>query len=543
MKADFIFYGGKVHTVDADDRICEAVVVAGDRIVFAGSDADAFAFAGISPDEIPSGDGPRLINLNGKSLVPGLIDSHLHTAVFGANAMAVDCRSPGVSSIDDIKRLIAEAAAKAPAGTWIRGWGYDHSKLKEKRHPNRWDLDEAAPENPVMISRVCAHISTHNSMSLALAGIGDHDDPPADGGAYEKIDGVVSGVMFENAHMNMMKVAALGKDELVDAIETAGRFLISEGITSVHDSGGYGAVQMRAVQEAIETGRMKVRMNMMIFSFVDNLDFVNDWLKVGSNTGLGNDRLRIGPLKIMIDGSSSGPTAATRKPYTSNPDDSGIMSLSQAQIDDVVLRAQKAGWQMTCHAVGDRAIDAMLTAYEKANEACPRKDARHRIEHCAMMTEGLLERVRALGVIPVPQPVFLYEFGDGYFINYGRERADMMFPCASFLRAGVPIAGSSDCPITFSNPMLNIYMAVNRRTQTGQHIGGDESITVAEALRAFTMGGAYASFEEDIKGSIETGKLADLVVLSDDLYAVPSEKIRSIRAELTMIGGEIVYEK
>jgi predicted amidohydrolase YtcJ len=300
---------------------------------------------------------------------------------------------------------------------------------------------------------------------------------------------------------------------------------------------------MRAVQEAIASGRMKIRMNMMIFSFVDNLAFVDDWLKVGVHTGFGNDRLRIGPLKIMIDGSSSGPTAATRAPYASNPNDSGIMSMSQEQIDDVVLRAQKAGWQMTCHAVGDRAIDAMLNAYEKAQKMYPRENARHRIEHCAMMTDGLLERVRALGVVPVPQPVFLYEFGDGYVVNYGPDRASRMFPCASFLNAGVPIAGSSDCPITFSDPLLNIHLAVNRETQTGQLIGGDERITVSEALRAFTMGGAYASFEEDKKGSVEVGKLADLVVLSEDLYAVPPEKIREVRAELTMIGGDIVYEK
>jgi predicted amidohydrolase YtcJ len=329
----------------------------------------------------------------------------------------------------------------------------------------------------------------------------------------------------------------------MEAMETAGKLLVREGITSVHDSGGYGPAQMQAVQEAVETGRLKLRMNMMIFSFIDNLVLYDDMLKMGVRTGFGNDRFRFGPLKIMIDGSSSGPTAATRKPYASNPEDSGIMSMTTEQIEDFVMRGHRAGWQVTCHAVGDKAIDAMLTAYEKAQKAFPRDNCRHRIEHCAMMTEGLLERVKALRIIPVPQPVFLYEFGDGYMRNYGPDRAARMFPCATFRDADVLAAGSSDCPITFSNPLLNLYMAVNRTTQTGQTIGPKECVSIEEALRLFTINGAYASFEEDIKGSIEPGKLADLAVLSENLLKTPKDRIKDLTVDLTMIGGEIVYDK
>jgi predicted amidohydrolase YtcJ len=533
-KADTIFYHGVVQTVDASGTIASAAAVSDGRILAVGEDEEVLALAGADTQKI---------DLAGRSLVPGFIDSHLHTAVFGSNALAVDCRSPGVGSVEEIKEKIREAAKTAPKGAWIRGWGYDHSKLAEKRHPNRWDLDEAAPDNPVMIARCCAHISTHNSKSLALAGIGDFDDPGAGGGAYEKIDGKVSGVMFENAHMNMMKVAGLSKEELIEAMETASSLLVREGITSVHDSGGYGPVQMRAVQEAIEKGVLKLRMNMMIFSFVDNLDFNDDMMKIGSRSGLGDDRLRLGPLKIMIDGSSSGPTAATRQPYTSNPNDSGIMSMSPEQVEDFVMRGHRGGWQVTCHAVGDKAVDAMLTAFEKAQKAYPRENCRHRIEHCAMMTEGLLERVKALGIVPIPQPVFLYEFGDGYVVNYGPERAKRMFPCKTFLDAGVIAAASTDCPVTFSNPLLNIYMAVTRTTQTGQVIAPEECISVEEAIRMYTYNGAYASFEEGVKGSIEPGKLADLVVLSEDILKTPKNAIKDVVVDLTMIGGEVVFDR
>lgn len=533
MNTDYIFFNGKVHSVDKNDSIYDAVAISSNKIIAIGSNEEILKLADEKTEKV---------DLEGKSLIPGIIDSHVHTAVHGANSLAIDCRSPGISSIEDIKEKIKEVAKKTPDGEWIRGWGYDHSKLKEKRHPNKWDLDEVAPNNPVILTRVCAHISAHNSKSLELAGIDDSSIPP-EGGEYERIDNMVSGVMFENAHMDMMKVSTPSKDELINAMKAANDLLVKEGITTVHDSGGYGKTQMNAIQEAIELGILKLRLNAMIFSFVENVNFVEDYLKVGIHTKFGSDRFRLGPLKLMIDGSSSGPTAATREPYNSNPQSSGIMSMSQEKIDDIVMRAHEGGWQMTCHAVGDKAIVAIMDAIEKAIKKYPRNNHRHRIEHCAMMTDGLMERVKELEILPVPQPVFLYEFGDGYMVNYGEDRAYRMFPSKSFIENGVLAAGSSDCPITFSNPFLNMYMAVNRRTQTGQVVNEEECISIKEALRMFTYNGAYASFEEDKKGSLEVGKLADLVVLSDDLYSVNKEDIKDITVELTMIDGEIVYKK
>lgn len=533
MKAETIFFGGPVVTVDRNDRVCGAAAVANGVILAAGTEEEIRRLA----DE-----NTEFIDLKGRSLIPGIIDSHEHTAVRGMNAAGIDCRPEAVRSIEDIKERVREAAARTPKGEWIRGWGYNDTMLIEGRHPNRWDLDEAAPDHPVSLTRVCVHISANNSKALEAAGIREDSKAP-EGGAFERKDGKISGVLFENAHMLMQKAAIPSQEEMVEAMAVVSEMLVSEGITTVHDSGGYGPGQLAAMQAAREQGRLKMRLYAMIFSFVDNLKFIDDMLNAGIHTGFGDDWLRLGPMKIMIDGSSSGPTAATREPYASNPASSGIMSMKQEEIEDIVLRAHKAGWQLTCHAVGDRAVETIIGAYEKALNASPRADHRHRVEHCAMMDDGLLKRAADLRIVPVPQPVFLYEFGDGYLKNYGEKRGGRMFPCRSELDFGLVPAGSSDCPITWSNPFLNMYMAVTRKAQTGQTIGERERITIREALRMFTINGAYASFEEDKKGSIEPGKLADLVVLSRDLYHTPDEEIRDIKADLTMVGGKIVFQR
>lgn len=531
MFADHIFYNGRVLTVDSKDSVKEAVAIKDNIIIKVGTNEEILSY---------KGDKTVVEDLAGKSLIPGFIDSHLHTAVMGANALALDLRSPGVKSIKEIKEKIREAVKKAPKGAWIRGWGYDHSKLEEQRHPNKWDLDEVAPDNPVMLTRVCAHISAHNSQSLSLAGI-TPDTVCEDPTTMEKIDGEYSGVMKENAHMAMMKVALLTKEEIIEALKASNGMLIKEGITSVHDSGGYGPVQMEAFQEASEKGLLDIRLYTMIFSFVENLNFVRDYLKIGIHTGFGNEKLKLGPIKLMIDGSSSGPTASTLEPYESNPDFSGILSHSQEEIDQVIEKAHLLGWQVTSHAVGDRAVTMIVDAIEKAIKKYPRKDHRHRIEHCAMINDELLRRIKDLGIVPIANPIFLYEFGDGYIRNYGKERAYKMFTAKSYVDRGIRAAGSSDCPITFSNPLRNISTAVNRKTQTGNVVNPEECITIQQALRMFTINGAYASFEEDYKGSIEEGKIADLAILSGSLYDTKAEEIESLKVEMTMINGKLVY--
>lgn len=532
-KADMVFKNGPVITVNEKAEIAEAVAVKGNKIAFVGKEAEVKEWIG---------EKTRIIDLKGRSLIPGFIDSHLHTALVGTNSLAIDCRSPGVSSIEDIKNLIREVVKVTPKGEWVRGWGYDDSKLAEKRHPNRWDLDEVAPDNPVVITRVCCHISTHNSKSLELAGLADDATDPV-GGVRDRENGVINGVMKENAHMQISKVSAPSKEEIITAMGAANDMLIKEGITSISDSGGFGHVQMGAIQDAVELNKLRIRINAMVFTLTDNIPMIEDYIKVGIHTGFGNDRYKLGPLKIMIDGSSSGPTAATLEPYTSKPDFSGILAMTQEQVDDIILRAHAGGWQVTSHAVGDKGVTMIVNAIEKALEKYPRENHRHRIEHCAMINDNLLDRIKKLGIVPIANPIFLYEFGDGYMVNYGQERAYKMFTAKSFFDRGIIAAGSSDCPVTFSNPILNMHLAINRETQTGQVINADERVTVEQALRMFTYNGAYASFDEDKKGTIEVGKLADLAVLSGSLYNTHTDKIMDLSVDMTIIDGEIVYQQ
>jgi predicted amidohydrolase YtcJ len=435
---------------------------------------------------------------------------------------------------------LREKASTVPEGTWVRGWGYDHSKLAENRHPTRADLDEAVPNHPVMLTRACAHISVHNSKSLELGGITD-DTPSPEGGVIGKENGRANGVMYENAHMDMMKIALPREDELRVALTRANEHFISEGITQIHDLGGYGHIQLDVMRSMSEAGELDVKIYSIFFSFIDSLGFIDGFINKGNSDELNSAKFQTGTVKLMIDGSSSGPTAATLEPYTSNPNDWGIMTMEQDQINDYVLRAHKAGYRVTCHAVGDKAVTAIVEALEKALAAHPTENRRHRIEHCAIINEDLLARIKKLGVVPVPQPAFLYEFGDGYMRNYGEKRVSNMFACKSYFDNDVICAGSSDCPVTFSNPLHGMHLAVNRVTQSGQAISQNQRISIEQALRMFTYNGAYAVFQEEHKGSIEVGKVADLTMLSESLFDCAADKLRDIKVEMTMIDGKIVY--
>ena len=534
LLADTVFINGQVITVNKNNDVVEALAVKNNKIVYVGSNGGAKPFAD---------DAAEVIDLKGRSLIPGFTDAHEHILVRGANELGVDCRSPGVKSIEDIKRLIAERAKVTPKGEWIRGWGYDHSKLAEGRHPDRFDLDEAAPDHKVLIVRVCCHIGTFNSNALKFAGVPD-DATEIAGSPVGQRNGMNNGVMFEKAYMEVIAKAQPTTDDMVEALAVANDMFLAEGITCCHDAGGHGAPSMKAFQRGVEAGRIKVRLVTMLFALMGETAAFSDlYIDSGIYTGFGNDKLKLGPIKVMIDGSSSGPTAATLEDYTSMPGNRGLICLTQEYIDDVTMRAHVAGYQMTAHAVGDKGITMIVDAIEKALKAHPRKDHRHRIEHCAMTNPELLQRIKALGIVPVPQPIFLYEFGDGYLRNYGDVRGNRMFPCGSFIREGVTIVGSSDCPVTFSNPILNMHLAVNRETQTGQLIGPDERIGIMDALRMFTYNGAWVSFDEHKRGSLETGKLADLAVLSDPLLDVAKEKIRDVKVDMTFIDGEKLYTR
>ncbi|MDO4393914.1 MAG: amidohydrolase [Bacillota bacterium] len=532
MKADLILTGGPVISIDSNDTIHRAIAIRDNKIIALGNEEYISTF---------KSDDTKIIELNGRSVVPGFIDSHIHTAVMGVNALAIDCRPSKVSSIEDIKEAVFERAKDTPKGEWIRGWGYNDQYLKEQRNPNKWDLDQVAPDNPVMLTRVCNHISAHNSRSIEIAGITNTDNfNPA---TFTRQNGEISGVMLEEGHMAMFKAALLKEEEIIEGMVAANEMLLKEGVTSIHDSGGYGPIQMNAIQNAIEQNKFKIRLYSMIFSFADNLQFVDSYLNVGIHSGMGNNHFKLGPAKLMIDGSSSGPTAATFEPYEIDPNNYGILSHSQELVDEYIIKAQERNWQITSHAVGDKGVTVIVNAIEKAMKLYPRDNSRHRIEHCAMINDDLLERIKRLNIVPICNPIFLYEFGDGYITNYGKDRAFKMFTAKSFIDKGIITAGASDCPITFSDPLMGIHLAVNRETIGGNVINPDERISPMEALRMFTYNGAYASCEEQIKGSLEVGKLADMVILDSNFLETAPDKIKELNVDMTIIDGVIEYER
>jgi predicted amidohydrolase YtcJ len=436
--AEIIFTGGQVHTVNAGNDVVEAVAISGGRTLAVGSDADIRAL---------TRPGTREVALRGRSLLPGFIDAHCHLTGLGMSTVSIDCKAPGMQSIEALQKAVYERAATQPPGTWIRGRGYDQTRLREGRHPNRDDWDTVAPDHPVIFTRTCGHIASVNSQALRVAGITDQTPDPT-GGRYDRDGGRNLGVAYETAQAPLQTAALPSAEEFSAALMRASAAYLAAGCTSVHDAGGLVGPAFGPCQDLVEAGRLKLRI--YAFATVNSLHHpVMGVLGAGTRSGLGDERLRLGAFKVMTDGSSSGPTAATREPYASDCQDCGILYWDQEGLDALLGRAHRQGFQCTVHAVGDRAIEQTLNAMARAQREFPRERLRHRIEHCAICPPDLRDRVRAQHIVPAMQPAFFWEFGDGYIRNYGRARADMMFPVKSLIAAGVPVAGSSDAPVTY----------------------------------------------------------------------------------------------
>jgi predicted amidohydrolase YtcJ len=525
-QADLILHSGRVFdSVAGAVGPATAVAISGNRILAVGGDSEVRALA-----------GPRCesIDLRGRVLVPGLIDAHCHFQGWGLAKAQIDLKAPGIRSLGDVARAVRERAAGLPPGSWVRGRGYDQGKLREGRHPDRDLLDAAAPEHPVVLTRTCGHIAAVNSRALAAMGVDERTpDPPGGRFGRRPGDGRLDGILYETAQRALQ--AALPpptEEERLEAIVAASRDYLSFGVTSVHDAGG---AEPALMQRARAQGRLLTRVYLMQVAEEGDTARDDALAEIGLVTGFGDDWLRIGPFKLFADGSSSGPTAATREPYAVDPGSRGILRITQEEADRRYAAAHARGMQVTAHAQGDHAIDIILTAIERAMAAHPRPDPRHRIEHAGIAQPDLVARMAAAGVIPVAQPVFVYEFGEGYVRDYGPRRGHRFMPCRAFLEAGVPVALSSDAPVTTADALFGLEIAVTRRSQGGPAIGADQALTWQQALVGYTWNAARAAFEEDRKGAIAPGYLADLAVLSGE----PPR----FRADLTVVDGRVAYER
>jgi predicted amidohydrolase YtcJ len=530
MIADILFYNGQVITMDDNLGVCEAIAIKDSKIIAVGTNELI---------EQLKGEKTEVINLNGKTLMPGFIDAHAHLELYGTNALGVNGKV--AQSIEELKEKLDAKVMITPSGQWVRGWGYNQNYLAEDRHPTRWDLDQVSTEHPIIVVRTCGHISVVNSKALEIAGIDENTSDPIGGKFVRDEEGVPTGALLEQAHMNMMLVAQFTGEEIMEGLKIASADFLSKGITSVHDAGGYDTTHFSYLYDAVEKGIIKQRVYVMYGGLHDAPVIVHKGIQAGIKSGLGNQYFRIGPAKVFIDGSSSGPTAKTRQPYTSNKNDSGILYLNQEELSKTLGEAHKNGWQITAHAIGDEAVEMMINSIEQALFENPRVDHRHRIEHACMVPADLLKRMKKLNIIPIPNPAFIYEFGDGYVKDYG-ERVETMFPVQSFVREGIPAAIGSDSPITSYDPMIGISAAVNRISKNGRLVGPSQRAELIEVLKMYTLNGAYASFEEDIKGSLMPGKLADIVVLDQSILDTPIDKINTLEVEMTILDGVIMYK-
>ncbi|MFE4239629.1 amidohydrolase [Peribacillus butanolivorans] len=533
MQADIVFINGEVITVDQKNKVVEAVAVKGNRISAVGSNREVKGFIG---------EETKVIDLQGKTLLPGFIDAHIHLILYGVNQLAVSCKDEHIKSIEDLLNDLKEKASTIPKGEWIRAWGFNETVVKEKRYPTIAELDAISVEHPIIVSRTCSHISVVNSKALEIAEINENSENPTGGIIEKDKTGRFTGRLIETANMIMTEIASYTESELMKAVKIASEHFVAAGITSIHEAGAYGPKSFRLLQQAVKSKDIRVRIYAMIGSLNNSHEFVNKMVEAGVITGTGDERFKIGPAKLFTDGSSTGPTIATRETYSSDPDNFGILYYSEEEIYQVLGQAHKKGYQITVHAQGDRAIEMYLNCVEKALEESPRKDHRHRIEHAGISSPDLQERMKNLELIPIPNPPFPYEFGDIYIQHYG-NRVNHMYAVRDFIDNGIIAAGGSDAPVTDYNPLLGIHVAVNRTSQSGSEIGVAQSISVMEAIKLYTWNGAYASFEEDIKGSIEVGKLADFVVLTDSILKVNPLHIKDLEVETTIIDGEILYHR
>lgn len=536
MYADIVLKNGVVVTVDRDDSICQAVAVKGNKIVYVGDDTGADEWIG---------KGTRVIDLKGRALLPGFIDAHMHLGMRGQNAaVIIDCNSNDVTSIKGIQEKIREAASKVPKGTWIKATGYEQSKLDEGRHPTRDELDEAAPDHPVQLTRCCLHMGVYNTLALEAGGI-TGPEMFAPGEVVVDENGRMTGLLKERACTYMWDKVVYTKEEYMDSFKAANDLLLSFGVTSMHDGSFYGEDTIGLYQEACRQGIIKVRMYILLYHAYGKektIEWVNKFISTGIHGGLGDEHFRLGHVKILIDGSTSGPSCSTKEPYSHDPDLKGIQLYTQEEADDILIKAHNAGFNVTAHAVGDAAVDVILTSIERAMAQNPRP-CRHRIDHCGIVNEELLDRIEKAGIVTIPNPGFFNENAEIYVKYYG-DRVNYMFPLKSYLDRGITAALGSDAPVIEADPMIGIYGALTRADKVSGVVAGEcQRIGIMDAIRMYTYNGAYASLEEDIKGSIEPGKLADLVILSENILETPVERIKSVKADMTILDGEIVYER
>ena len=521
---DLILHNGNIWTVNPGMPRAQAVAVSGSRFTAVGLNDEVLNLATAHT---------RKVDLGTKRVLPGFNDAHAHPSMSGVHHLRM--LACDMSSITAIQAALRARSAQTPTGQWVLGFLYDDGKTP--RPLNRRDLDEAVPDHPVLVRHRGGHTAFVNSRAFALAGVDDTTPDPPGGRFDHEPSGRLNGHVSDNAMAIFVKLTAYEptRDDYRIGVGLVAKMMSSKGVTSVCDADAQPE-DLQAYQDARDAGELVTRVYCHItYSAIDRL------IATGIHTGLGDEWIRLGAVKLYTDGSISERTAWLSQDYLGVPGYHGLQLGTRDEVYEAARKTRAAGWQVATHANGDLAIDEILGIYEQVHQEVPRRDPRFRIEHCTLINEASIARMRSLGVIPVPFSCYVYFHGDVMHF-YGEERLKQMFAMRTFLDAELRPTDSSDYTASPSHPMMWLQSQVTRADMNGHQWGLNQRITVEEAIRCGTIHGAYASFEEAQKGSIEPGKLADLIVLDrDPLTADPSSLIQ-IAVERTMVGGKWVYE-
>ena len=525
--ADRVFVNAGFKTLDPANPTAEALASWQGRILAVGDRHDV---------EAHSGSATETVDLGGATVLPGFIETHMHPLLAGVQMTAPQIGTPPCRSVAEVVAALQAWAVTTPPGEVIQAWGFDDSLIDDNRHLTLHDLDEATTSHPVLIRHISGHLSYANSAMLARAGVDDSVEDPPGGAFIRDAEGHLTGEMHETANFIVASSTPPATvDELIAGARTISDRCLERGVTSTTDAAVMYPTMYSAYQQAVESGDLRIRARLFpMWSTADHIPF---------RTGLGGDRLSLGAMKFISDGSIQGYTACLCKGYYDRPDVMGTEVISASELIDLVTDANRKGWQVAIHTNGDQAIDNALDAIEAALDDTPRPDHRHRLEHVQMAREDQLERMARLGVLASVFANHVWYWGDRHRDRFlGQERAERIDPLASFAEHGIPHALHCDAPVTPVDPLFTIWTAVNRVTRDGEVLGPEQRAGVEAAVAGYTSSAAYLNMEEHDKGTLEVGKLADLVVLGEDPFEVEPDAIRDIDVLATVVGGAIEHE-
>ena len=544
---DIAFKNGSVITVNAQDEIAQAVGVKGNKIVFVGSNEDI--------DQLID-EKTQVIDLKGRTLMPGINDSHYHPILNGMIGTELDSAmvDTGFARAKDIPALLAILKAvtdtKAP-GKWVSSMGFEATLLKEQRYPTLEELDAIAPNNPLQAITCNGHNAIYNSKALEYLKVYTAEDAKKyPEGEVVVADGKLTGEVRGHTHFWLWGQVEYTEPQQRKAAMKSQKQCLELGITSVGDMGECDAPSYHIMQKMCRDGDFKIRSYMALHSIFGkhySLEDNEHWMKLGFVTGLGDEHFRVGPCKFMIDGGSGGPTCYTREPYSHDPSAPSERGWEREETWDYIKKVDDAECQCTAHAMGDGAIEFMVEGYEKAYEACEDKEAfkarRHRIEHCMLVDQDLIDRMAKMNICPSVNAGLQIRNGKNLARFYGPKREKFLGALKSMMEAGVACSLHSDAP---SGPVgfEMIDGAVNRYDlRQGYQCDMSQAVTVLQAIRCCTYNAAYQSYEEKIKGSIEVGKLADLIICDRDILAMDTHELHNVKVDLTMIDGKVEYQR